>query len=211
MQLDFGLTALGEKFHMEWRYDGPNPRDVVRHWGEFVGHDEAGREDLRRLDEDVRLLLASPLSDDEIHALWRVAAMFYPAYPVNGQEPPRGRVWLAEIAAELRPFVEESADGAPVAGVIPDAERSAVIALAGRLTPRAELPLEPLPASTVIAAVERCATLVSAALAFRFLLRAYSAYNSPVPATSWAAFEELNSSFGYGEFMLATIEYLRAE
>ncbi|WP_406340268.1 hypothetical protein [Streptomyces sp. NBC_00648] len=210
MDLDFGLTALGGKFHMDWRHEGQTPRDLVRRWAALVGDGEAGLERLRRLDEDTRLLLASPLSDDDIHALWRAAAMFYPFYPVAGEEPARGRVWLTEIESELRPYCREPG-GEPAVGAISDVESAAVVALAGRLAPQAGLPLEPLPAHTVIAAVERCATLVSAALAFRFLLHAYSAYGSPVPATSWDVFEELNRSFGYGECMLATIEYLREE
>ncbi|MBD0742156.1 hypothetical protein BG418_11745 [Streptomyces sp. CBMA152] len=183
---------------------------MVRRWAALVGDDETGRERLRLLDEDTRLLLASPLSDDDIHALWRAAAMFYPFYPVAGEEPARGRAWLTEIESELRPHFPEPG-GEPSAVASSDAERAAVVALAGRLTPRSESALEPLSAPTVTGAVERCATLVSAALAFRFLLHAYSTYNSPVPASSWAVFEELNHSFGYGEFMLSTIEYLREE
>lgn len=104
---DFGLTALGGKFHMDWRHEGQTPRDLVRRWAALVGDDEAGLERLRRLDEDTRLLLASPLSDDDIHALWRAAAMFYPFYPVAGEEPARGRVWLTEIESELRPYRRE--------------------------------------------------------------------------------------------------------
>ncbi|GGP39027.1 hypothetical protein [Streptomyces abikoensis] len=209
MEFDFGLTALGEKFHMDWRYDGPNPQDVVRQWAGLVGSDEAGLEELRLLREDVHLLLASPLSDDEIHALWRVSAMFYPYFPVNEVEPPRGRAWLMDIDHELRPYVQRSAAEFPTTGTAPESARSAVVALAERLAPRAELPLEPLSVRTVIAAVGRCAREVSAALAFRFLLRAYAAYDSPVPSDAWSSFEALNHSFGYGEFVLETIAFLR--
>lgn len=211
MEFDFGLTALGGQFHMDWRYSGTAPQELVRHWAELTACSEDGLEELRHLHEDVRLLLASPLSNDEIQALWRVAATYYPDFPVSGEDPPRGRAWLLGVDRELQPFLQESVGVVLAARAEDESAQSAVIVLAESLMPQRELPLEPLPAQFVIGAVERCAREASAALAFRFLLRAYAAYSSPVPAAVWRAFEELNHSFEYGEFMLATIEYLREE
>ncbi|MFF4406274.1 hypothetical protein [Streptomyces sp. NPDC001404] len=211
MDFDFGLTALGGRFHMDWVHSGANPREVVRGWADLVGVDEDGLEELRLLRRDVLMLLASPLSDEEVHALWRAAARYYPDFPVEENEPARGRVWLTEIDHELHPFLGDSAHEALAMESVNDSVQSAVIALAESLTPRSELPLEPLPAKSVVAAVERCAREVSPSLAFRFLLRAYSAYDSPVPASLWPRFEEVNQAFGYGEFMLSTIEYLLEE
>ncbi|MFK8907193.1 hypothetical protein [Streptomyces sp. YS-3] len=211
MEFDFGLSALGEQFHMDWVHSGANPREVVRHWAGMMSRTPHGMEELRLLQEDICLLLASPLSDEEVHALWRVSAPYYPDFAVEGEIPSRGRVWLADVNRELRPFLPEPASERPASGNTRASVQSAVIALAARLTPTRLPPFEPIPANTVIAAVERCATLVSAALAFRCLLRAYSAYNSPVSADAWSTFEEVNHIFGYGEFMLSTIEYLREE
>ncbi|MFF4606845.1 hypothetical protein ACFY12_29455 [Streptomyces sp. NPDC001339] len=208
MEFDFGLPALGGQFHMDWIHDGANPRDVVRHWARLSSGSEEGLEELRLLRQDVRLLLTSPLSDEDIHALWRSAARYYPNFLVEGQEPARGRAWLTDIDGELEPFLHESASGSPTPQAADEPVQSAIDELADRLAPRSELSLEPLPSHVVIAAVKRCAKEVSPALAFRFLLHAYSAYDSPVPAASRAAFEELNREFGYGEFMLVGIQGL---
>ncbi|MEV4432362.1 hypothetical protein [Streptomyces sp. NPDC049585] len=211
MEFDFGLTALGEQFHMDWRYSGDTPQDVVRSWARTAGGDEGSPEEIRLLREDIQLLLASSLSDEELHALWRVAAAYYPDFPADGVEPPRGRAWLQDVDREIRPFLREPVDAAPAPRDASASAQSAVCALAERLTPQRELPLEPLPARAVIAALQRCATEVGAALAFRFLLRAYAAYESPVTADSWRTFEELNRHFGYGKFLLLTIDYLKED
>ncbi|MEV6046251.1 hypothetical protein [Streptomyces xanthochromogenes] len=211
VQLDFGISALGGRFHQAWRYEGPAPRDLVRRWAELVSGDQAGRDQIRLLSEDAHLLLVSPLGDDEIHALWRACADFYPILPVDGEKPARGRAWLTEILEEIRPWVTETVTQHTGGVTSAEPTASTIASLAAGLAPRAEMPLEPLPVQAVAAAVQHCAAAASAPLAFRCLLHAYSAYYSPVRSSAWRSFEELNHSFGYGEFMLSTIEYLREE
>ncbi|MEU5050434.1 hypothetical protein [Streptomyces sp. NPDC021096] len=209
MEFDFGLTELGRIFHMDWWLSAETPEELVRRWADPLGENEYGLEELRLLREDVQLLLASPLSDDEIHALWMAAANFYPESPVEGEAAPRGRAWLAEIDRELQPHLQGFAYEPSGVATANESTLAVLVALAERLTPRAEFPLEPSSARDVAAAVERCAREASAALAFRFLLCAYVAYNSPVSSEAWSSFEELNQSFGYGKFILEMIEGYR--
>lgn len=96
MAFDYGLTALGSRFHMDWRHQGTDPRALVRRWAELAGSDDDGLEELRGVRDDVQLLLASPLSDEEIHVLWRTVATYYP------EEGTTGRSWLLDIDAFQR-------------------------------------------------------------------------------------------------------------
>lgn len=199
MEFDFGLTALGTRFHMDWWHDGPDPAAVVRGWAELVAVDEAGREEIRLVHRDVRLLLGSPLADEEIHTLWRAAAAYYPVDPVT----PRGRAWLSGIDRVL--CTVAAAGPAPVRG---GSDVDAVVRLAHALHQEYELPLEPIPVDVVRNAVIRCAEDVDSDLAFRFLLHAYAAYGTPVPASRHVEFRRISESLGHGEFMLAAIDYL---
>ncbi|MFJ2703475.1 hypothetical protein ACIO3R_09760 [Streptomyces sp. NPDC087428] len=202
MEYDFGITALGNRFHMDWRHEGPDPAALVRGWAALVAVDEDGREEIRLLGRDVRLLLDSPLADAEIHALWRTAATYYPVGPGTAH----GRAWLTGIERELRPV-----GGAVAAGVAPGVDRNevhAVTRLAHALDQVDELPLEPVPVDVVRNAVIHVAEKVDDELAFRFLLHAYAAYGTPVPESRYGEFRRISESLGHGAFMLETIGYL---
>lgn len=201
MEFDFGITALGQRFHMDWRHGGDDPGDVVRRWAALVSGDDDGRHELLLLHADLRSLIASPLPDHDLRVLWRTAAPYYPV----GERTPVGRSWLAEADREIRPFLPDAtSEGIPLNPV--DREvRESVTTLAERLRPTRELPLEQVPARVVSAAVRRCAGEVSAALAFRFLLHAYEGYDAPVPVDLRSLFAEVNGALGYGAFMLAPL------
>ncbi|WLQ40998.1 hypothetical protein P8A22_13975 [Streptomyces laculatispora] len=164
--------------------------------------DEDGREEIRLLGRDVRLLLDSPLADAEIHALWRAAAAYYPV----GPDVAHGRAWLTGIERALRPV-----GGVAATGVAPGADKGdvyAVTRLAHALDQVCEPPLEPIPVGAVRNAVIHCAEELDGELAFRFLLHAYAAYGTPVSERMHEEFRRISESLGHGEFMLETIGYL---
>lgn len=203
MEFDFGLSDLGSRFHMDWRHDGPDPAAVVRNWAGLVAVDEAGREEIRLLRQDVRRLVDSPLTDEEIQALWRAAAPYYPVGPGT----PRGRAWLTEIERVVRPVAKGAeAVGGPASA--DDSDVQAVVRLAGTLDQVHDLPLEPVPVAVVREALTRCAEEVDGDLAFRLLLRAWAAYGTPVSAADHAELRRLTASLGHGALLLATVDYL---
>lgn len=209
MEYDFGITALGGRFHMDWRHEGPDPAAVVRRWADLVAVDEDGREDIRLVRRDVRLLRDSPLADEEIHALWCVAAAYYPV----GSAVARGRAWLTEVDRVLCRAAEVAGTGVAGTGVAPTADRGEaddVTRLAEALEQVYELPLEPVPVDSVRDAVIHCAEEVDSELAFRFLLHAYAAYGTPVSKSGYMEFRRVSASLGHGAFMLDTIGYLVA-
>ncbi|MER5890563.1 contact-dependent growth inhibition system immunity protein [Streptomyces sp. NPDC001941] len=180
---DFGLTGLTELIHA--RADQPDlagARALVARVADGSEGEEAAE-----LGEDARRLLASPLSDATLHALWlaAVGARFDPAG--HGMT---AREWLEEVsdtassrsrATPVRPVLDEDLCRAVASQV-----RATAAALVAAGAPG------PLPE-----ALAEAATRADADLGLRLLLRALKAYGVPVEPQQYERFQDLGERFGF--------------
>ncbi|CAM5679023.1 hypothetical protein SAVIM338S_07271 [Streptomyces avidinii] len=185
----FGLPRLAGAFHQDWGYVG-EPEDVAR---ENFG-DSAGA---AALEYDVSLLMVSALSDSQIELLW------YAATEENYRFEPKesGRDLLRRFQIVARDWQRAHGSTRPEAA---DPEwgspelRERVLRAVGAARLSVELR----------EVLDVCARTVSAELAFRLLLRLYSAGSHPVAPAVWTEYQEINTAFGLGEYVVGAIEYL---
>ncbi|MCX4454466.1 hypothetical protein OOK58_20695 [Streptomyces sp. NBC_01728] len=197
-EFGFGLPELSRQFDGEWdawRYEGTGtPREhVVR----FV-HADAGLVpgvQAAVLLEDATCLLDSPLTDEQITAVWRTASRRrYTSEDFDAD----GRTWLRQIAEVCRERLNE-ADPAYTPGPRPprtdlaDAVLTEVQAAAPAL------------GATGAALIGEVVTGADPDLGFRLLLRLLDAYEAPITEARYTRFERLADRLGCGE------DYVRRE
>ncbi|MCX5301640.1 hypothetical protein OG898_35115 [Streptomyces sp. NBC_00193] len=186
---DFGLSWLAGFFHQDWTHAG-SVEDVFL---EAVG---TGRT-AATVEHDADLLIGSTLSNEQIELLWlamteRHCYWFTP--------PETGRDLLHRFRTVSRDWQQQH--GTSCLESDPEWETPE---LRGRVL-RA-IKTAPLPAKLQeVLAV--CAGTVSAELAFRLLLRVYLTGSIPVAPAIWTEYQEINTAFALGEYVIEAIEFL---
>ncbi|MEU0431086.1 hypothetical protein ABZ153_05470 [Streptomyces sp. NPDC006290] len=226
---DFGLSGLAEAFALSLApedaraalglvtakldaYGRETPVDSFDHLsadqrsilGYDTSHDEWGyADDLR---DDVRTLVGSPLPDEAIQTVWRVAAggVWDPA--AHGMS---ARDWLR--------CVEETCDARPPRKI--PGRRPAPFSLWDARPPSAdevrddvvaeirscrERPAGSLPSPDTLSALEEVAVHAHPELAFRLFLRALKACSVRIDKERYDRFQVLGDRFGYRCFLIDT-------
>ncbi|KQX53167.1 MULTISPECIES: hypothetical protein [unclassified Streptomyces] len=140
--------------------------------------------------EDVQRLLGSPLSDEEITALWRTAAR---RQYVDGGFDAEGRAWLERLALECS---ERLAEVDPVYTPFLSPARTDLTEAVLREV-RAATGVDVAEARGVAQVLEDVVRTVDPDLGFRFLLQLLTAYDLPVTDARRRRYEELAERLGY--------------
>ncbi|MGW1726411.1 hypothetical protein ACWCQK_26170 [Streptomyces sp. NPDC002306] len=194
----FGLPALSRQFDAEWdawRYEGTGePREhVVR----FV-HADSGLvpgAQAAALMEDVTILLDSPLTDEQITAVWRTASRRRRASEEFDADV---RTWLRQIAEVCREHlvVVDPAYTPRPRSVRTDLAHVVLSEL------RVIAPILEATGDAVVRegvqALEQVMTEADPDLGFRILLRFVDGYDITVTGAQYARYERLGELFGCG-------------
>ncbi|MFE2578682.1 hypothetical protein [Streptomyces sp. NPDC059378] len=194
----FGLTELSRLFDAEWdagNYENPQ---VLRERVIGLAHADNGLVpgvQAAVLLDDVTILVDSPLTDEEITAVWRTASRRRHA----GEEfDADGRTWLRRIAEVCRKRLKD-VDPAYTPGPRPP---RADLADAVVAEIRASAPAL---GATDAALIGDVVTQADPDLGFRLLLRLLDARGVSLDETEYSRFAWLAERFGYGE------DYVRRE
>jgi hypothetical protein len=226
---DFGLSGLAEAFARSPApenaraalglvtakldaYDRETPVDTFDHLsadqrsilGYDTSHDEWGyADDLR---DDVRTLVGSPLSDEAVQTVWRVAAggVWDPA--AHGMST---RDWLRCVEETCaarpprripgrRPAPSRMWNARPPSA---DEVRDDVVA---EIRSCRERPAGSLPSPDTLSALEEVAVHAHPELAFRLFLRALKACSVRIDKERYDRFQALGDRFGYHGFLIDT-------
>ncbi|MFE9137538.1 hypothetical protein [Streptomyces sp. NPDC007355] len=210
---DFGVTALGSSYHNDWsRYTN----DPIDHALSYLGPTGDPAFPILLI-EDLRRLVFSPLSDEELGRLWGALGDPLGASPTfDGAE----RAWLHRLLeAVTRLAVKRGAreaQWAELPGCSPEPTDS-VAAEHQRLIPEVLVMTGLLdrardgdsgPALATRLAVEGCVTLVCPELGFRFLLHALDRFGCDLRMPDYTRLKNLSSAFGHGPFIVSAHRYL---
>ncbi|WP_327309882.1 hypothetical protein OG730_42740 (plasmid) [Streptomyces sp. NBC_01298] len=189
---DFGLPRLAGDFHQDWGYVGEAGDVALESFGDSAG--------AAALEYDVSLLIVSALSDSQIELLWGAATA--ENYRFEPNESGRDLLRRFQMVARdwqrahgsIRPEGADPEWGSPEL-------RERVLRAVGAA-----------PLSMGLREVlDVCARTVSVELAFRLLLRLYAAGSHPVAPAVWTEYQEINTAFALGEYVVGAIEYLVEE
>lgn len=194
----FGLPKLSRLFDGEWdawRYEGTGtPRAYVVAFARADSGLVPGAQAAVLLEDAVRLL-DSPLDDERITELWRVASRRCHASEDFDAD---GRTWLRQIAEVCRERLNE-VDPAYTPGPRPPRT-----ALADAVLTEVQA-AAPALGATGAALIGEVVTEADPDLGFRLLLRLLDAYEAPITEARYTRLERLADRLGCGE------DYVRRE
>lgn len=186
---DFGLSWLAGFFHQDWRHAG----SVEGVFLQAVGSSRTAA----TVEHDADLLIGSTLSNEQIEQLW--LAMTPPlCYRFTPSES--GRDLLHRFRAVSRDWQRQHGSSCPESD--PEWETPELRDRVLRAVRSAPLSAE---LQEVLAV---CAGTVSAELAFRLLLRVYLTGVIPVVPAIWTEYQEINTAFALGEYVIEALEFL---
>nr|WP_237525619.1 contact-dependent growth inhibition system immunity protein [Streptomyces sp. SID4985] len=168
------LVAENQREARFWRHEEDFGLSRLAEGAEFPAGDA---DELHVLCADARLLLESPLSDEDVRGLWSAASG-------GGDDPgPRTRDWLSGVVSAARAAGEPERYGnPPLVTVNEQAMRRVVLAEARGVGP---------------APLERVVGEVDADLGFRLFLRVLKARGVMVSVRRYDRYQEIAEGFGY--------------
>ncbi|MGW5258702.1 contact-dependent growth inhibition system immunity protein [Streptomyces sp. NPDC004012] len=195
-EFDFGISWVTGFFHQDWGHDGPTAATVVA-----KNLDDVDDEYVLAVRRDARTLHDS-LPAETLELLWDAGADYMPRF-----EPITGAQWTQTVVDLCDARLSAKADVRPLAGadvVDGAAQLDAIVAEIGEAW---------FLEAKVGAALVDCARRCTPELAFRLLLRAILvAHDRSLTPEQYARLEAIGSALHYGEFVVASVQYLvRAE
>ncbi|GLZ09954.1 hypothetical protein Acsp04_01890 [Actinomadura sp. NBRC 104425] len=200
---DFGITALaGGYFHQAWWSRHPTSDELLM----FV-RDENPVPVIEQCVHDATLLAESPLTGEQLAALWTSATDGYHAVTAEGRD---GRRWFQRMIEILTPKLD-------AAGVRVSAEgaqdfRPEVTEPVARVVRRFSIVTnflgEPADEQFLRQALEDLIRAGLPELSLRFFLRFAVTHDAPIPKDFYAEIKRASVPFGYGAFIVERLEHL---
>lgn len=197
---DFGITELASHFFQGWWRRGQSPEDVIAE-----ARDGSGVSYCEHNVQDALLLVGSPLSGEQLTALWVSAANHDPtSYGMDGRE------WLLKIVDIMSPVLSDAGvrvsteafldDRADAVRDVLDAIQCFSIAV--------NFSRNPVDESFLRDVLSDLARAGRPELTLRFLISAMITFQTEIDESVYRRLQEVSHHFDYDESVVERLEFL---